>query len=562
MKKHSMLRRFLLPIFISTIALAVVVATFLPVMVKNTMLEASKNEAITTVMQFKTLRGYYAKNVISKAKAFGMTPHFDHKDDPNRVPLPATMVHELSENMKGLGSTFQLYSIYPFPNRKDRKLDGFQQRAWQFLVDNPKQTFSESMERNGESFLRVAVADTMQSQSCVNCHNSHPLTPKNDWRLGQVRGVLEVTKPLTSMHKLTGELRLSVVIGTIVITLTLMGLLTVLFKRVVLMRTHDLETSLSNLATGEANLTATLEVGVEDEIGNVAQNFNRFLETFRKLIFSITQTAAQLELSVDNVKIAATAINTKVLEQDNQTNVIATAINELTASIKDISVNAENAAANTRKTDGQLVGANDQMNKSVVNIEQLVEKTTSAVEVITSLGTQSAEIGVVLDVIKSIAEQTTLLALNAAIEAARAGEQGRGFAVVADEVRALAHRTQQSIDQIQQTVDSLQRIGNEAVGQVTDGSVLTEQTRQYVLEVSSSLKYAMGLEHNANDAVDNIAQAMEQQASVSEHMDESIVNLRDLAADSLDELNTVMGLLELVNKDTQKLKGELSRFKV
>ena len=156
----------------------------------------------------------------------------------------------------------------------------------------------------------------------------------------------------------------------------------------------------------------------------------------------------------------------------------------------------------------------------------------------------------------------TCLALNAAIEAARAGEQGRGFAVVADEVRALAHRTQQSIDQIQQTVDSLQKIGDEAVHKVTEGSDLTQATREYVSQVSDKLQQAMELEHNANEAVDNIAQAMEQQTLVSEEMDRNIVNLRDLAGDSIEGLNRVMTLLEQVNNDTHKLTDELTRFKV
>lgn len=562
MKKQAMLKRFMIPLGTILLIMTAVIVIFLPGKVQNTMLEATKLEAVNTVKQFKTLRGYYTKNVISKAKAFGMSPHFDHKSDPKKIPLPATMIHEVSQLIKSLGSSFQLYSKYPFPNRAGRRLDDFQKRAWQYLVNNPKDIFSEIVEQGDKSYLRVAVADTMQVQSCVDCHNSHPQTPKNDWQLGQVRGVLEVSKPLASMENLTADLRLYIILATFVMAIILLGLLTLLFNRVVLDRTHDLEESLSSLAKGGGDLTASISVGAEDEIGDVAQNFNRFLATFRGLIISIKQTAEHLEQSVENVRQATNTINVKIHEQENQTNAMATAINEVTASIKDISANAENAAANTRQTDTELIDANNQMASSVTNIEQLSNKMVSTVDVITSLGSQSKEIGVVLDVIKAIAEQTNLLALNAAIEAARAGEQGRGFAVVADEVRALAHRTQQSIDQIQQTVDSLQRIGGDAVEQVTQGSELTNQTKDHITAVSNRLKHAMDLEHNANEAVDNIAHAMEQQAEVSEHMDRNIVHLRDLAGDSLSELDKVLALLEQVNTDSHHLTQALGKFKV
>ena len=220
--------------------------------------------------------------------------------------------------------------------------------------------------------------------------------------------MLEVTKPLDQTLQMTNQLRLSIVIGTVLMLVLLMGLLIYLFNRVVLVRTRELEQSLGTLAQGKGDLTTSINVGVEDEIGDVANRFNDFIGAFRHLICSIIDTAKHLEHSVNDVREAAHAIQSLITEQESQTSSIATANNEVTASIRDICNNTDNAAANTRKTDVELVNANSQMSQSVNNIDKLNTTMASSVEVITSLGSQSKEIGVVLDVIKSIAEQTNL----------------------------------------------------------------------------------------------------------------------------------------------------------
>ncbi|WP_081216004.1 methyl-accepting chemotaxis protein [Pseudoalteromonas luteoviolacea] len=562
MKSQSMTRRFVFPLGSMMIAVAILVAITLPSIIKSTMLQITSDDAVVTVNQFKTLRGYYTKNVISKAKAFGMSPHFEHKDDKNAIPLPATLIHELSELISQSGSKVQLYSEHPFPNRQQRQLDRFQRDAWNYLTANPKEVYSKIYEDNNRQYLRIAVADTMQAKACVDCHNTHPLTPRANWKLGDVRGVLEVTKPLDNVTALTSKIRNYILFGALLVLLLMIVTLVTMFDRFVLRRTKKLEDSLANLASGQSDLTKYIDVDDDDEIGNVAVQFNHFQSKFKSLIESIIETANHLEQSVNNVRAATSTIHDKIQEQETQTQSIASAINQVTVSIKNISNNADQAAQSTNETDKNLISASQQMQHSVENIETLSSVMSESVSVITKLSEESKEIGVVLDVIKSIAEQTNLLALNAAIEAARAGEQGRGFAVVADEVRALAHRTQQSIDQIQDTVNALQRMGSEAVDNVTNGNSLTDETRNEVRQVAEQLKQAMELEHDANAAVDNIAQAMIQQSDASLEMDNNIIRLRDLASDSITELDKVISMLETVNKDSNQLTDELSRFKL
>ncbi len=156
-----------------------------------------KNDAVanaqTTVKQFKILRSYYTKNIVKKALASkALKPSYSHKDTPGEIPLPATLIHDLSELLTKAGTTLKLYSPYPFPVRGERQLDSFGKQAWSFLKSNPEQPFVKAESTAESEIVRVAIADTMVSKICVNCHNTRADTPKNDWKLKDLRGVLEI----------------------------------------------------------------------------------------------------------------------------------------------------------------------------------------------------------------------------------------------------------------------------------------------------------------------------------------------------------------------------------
>ena len=140
--------------------------------------------ASETVGQFKALRKYYVQNIIKKVLADGnLKPSINHAKEKKSIPLPATMIHDLSAALSKRDTTVKLYSAYPFPNRKDRKLDPFQTEAWEFINANPDKIFSQQATINGKEIVRVAIADKMVAQGCVNCHNGHPDTPKTGWKL-------------------------------------------------------------------------------------------------------------------------------------------------------------------------------------------------------------------------------------------------------------------------------------------------------------------------------------------------------------------------------------------
>jgi methyl-accepting chemotaxis protein len=166
-------------------------------------IEASKQNAVSIIDQYKTLRGYYVKSVVKKVKGndTGLKISYDHKTMKNGIPLPATLIHDMSELLgkkSGDNVKLKLYSEYPFPNRKNRKLDEFGKQAMASFANNPDSVFVRQEMFEGVDVVRVAVADKMVAQGCVNCHNSRPDTPKNDWKLNDVRGVLEVISPIST----------------------------------------------------------------------------------------------------------------------------------------------------------------------------------------------------------------------------------------------------------------------------------------------------------------------------------------------------------------------------
>jgi methyl-accepting chemotaxis protein len=162
---------------------------------------ASEMNAISIIEQFKVLRGYYVQNVVKKVKANSeIKITYDHKNRTDAIPLPATLIHDMSELLGKRSEEFiqlKLYSAYPFPNRRGRVLDEFGRKALAHFQENPEQTLVQRDSlANGQEVVRIAVADRMVAKACVQCHNNRPDTPKNDWRLNDVRGVLEVISPI------------------------------------------------------------------------------------------------------------------------------------------------------------------------------------------------------------------------------------------------------------------------------------------------------------------------------------------------------------------------------
>ncbi|MGR4043507.1 methyl-accepting chemotaxis protein [Pseudomonas sp. 910_21] len=307
----------------------------------------------------------------------------------------------------------------------------------------------------------------------------------------------------------------------LVIALLMAGLV-VLIVRSIVSPLRETVHAMANIASGESDLTRSLDTHGQDEVTELARHFNGFTAKLRGVVTQLQTSAAALEQSSSELGSNATEAQERSQQQSQQMEQVAAAISQVTSGVQDVAKNAEHAAGEVREAEAQAQQGQVNIDGSLQQIEQLSGTIDQAVEVIRTLAAESTQIGTVLEVIRSIAEQTNLLALNAAIEAARAGEQGRGFAVVADEVRLLAQRTQQSTAEIQGMIERLQNHSEAAVKVIGDSSRASQLTIEQAGLAGASLNAIGQALRTLNGLNASIASATLQQAHVVEDINHNV----------------------------------------
>ncbi len=283
--------------------------------------------------------------------------------------------------------------------------------------------------------------------------------------------------------------------------------------------------AMQDIAEGEGDLTQRLVVAGSDEIAQMSTAFNRFAAKIQEVVSQITGFTAQLASAATQMAAITETTSAGAKTQHEQTDQVACAVTQMSSTVQEVARNAGEAANAAHHADTEAANGRDVVAKTVNSINDLAREIDTVSQAIHRLGTDSDNIGKVLDVIKSIAEQTNLLALNAAIEAARAGEQGRGFAVVADEVRTLASRTAQSTREIQHMIESLQTGSREAVRAMDGGRVMAQATVKQAAAAGESLEVIAGAVSTITTMNMQIATAMEEQNSVVENINKNIVSI-------------------------------------
>lgn len=350
------------------------------------------------------------------------------------------------------------------------------------------------------------------------------------------------------------------IIGLVIASL--MAVLVAILIRSITKPLRDSMQAMANIASGEADLTRSLDVSGNDELTTLSRDFNSFTQKLRTVITQLFETSGSLDQSSNALGGLAGQAHKQSQQQSQQMELVATAINEVTYAVQEVAKNAEHASNEVNDAEKQADLGQRNIDASLQQIDQLSTTINEAVGVIQSLAEETTQIGSVLEVIGSIAEQTNLLALNAAIEAARAGEQGRGFAVVADEVRLLAQRTQTSTAEIHTMIERLQKNSGAAVTVIMNSSRASQATVEQASQAGESLGQIAQALRNLSGLNASIASATLQQSHVVEDINQNVTQAAGLAQESTLAAEQSSAAGKQLGDLAEQLNRLLKQFKV
>ncbi|ASJ97770.1 methyl-accepting chemotaxis protein [Shewanella marisflavi] len=322
----------------------------------------------------------------------------------------------------------------------------------------------------------------------------------------------------------------------------------------------QLEETAVDIAAGD--LTKRIRLGGQDEFAHIAEHVNRIASDFQQAVTNTHASTSRLASAAEENAVVSTQTQRNVLDQQQQTQLIATAIHEFTATVREVAQSAASAASASHEANEAAHGAQGVVDESIAVIEALSQELTSASEAMTLLAQHSDEIGSVVDVIQGISEQTNLLALNAAIEAARAGEQGRGFAVVADEVRSLAKRTQDSTEEIQKMIQRLQQGARGSMQMMQSGTEQVKLSVDKSLLVRGALQQILNSIEEINALNAQIATASEEQSSVTEEININITNISEISDQTAEGARQSSDATEDLARLAESMEADIAHYKV
>ena len=500
------------------------------------------------------------KDAISAASTTLTEPYLDTATN-ELVISAATPAERGGQNLGVVGGDLSLRMLVDTINALD--FDGM---GYAFLVsgdgkilvhpDKTKvmKTLAELYPQNTPALTSSYSEAELDGETRILSFSPVPGLPSVTWYVG-----ISVDKE--KAYAALSDFRTSAFVAAVIAVVFILLLLGMLIR--VLMRPlTDMGRAMANIAEGEGDLTRRLSVQSQDEFGELAMAFNRFVERIHGSIREVSSATQQVNEVAQRVLAASNSSMVNSDEQASRTNSVAAAINQLGAAAQEIARNAADASQQASGASHQAEDGRKVVERNIEAMKQLSSNISASCEQIEALNSQTVGIGQILDVIKGISEQTNLLALNAAIEAARAGEAGRGFAVVADEVRSLAHRTQTSAQEIHGMIEKLQ------VGARDSVSTMTESQRQSEasVDIANQAGERLGSVTRSIGEIDamnqSVATATEEQTSVIESLNMDITEINTLNQEGVENLQSTLRACGDLEQQAARLKQLVGSFRI
>ncbi len=605
---------------------SIVIAAISAVMLQRIKQQNTELVGVTTADQVAgeifAFRNLYSSELLPRAKSHGAQATYDFEATDDMLPFPATLVKTMGSQIQETnpGTTVRYYSEFPFAPRvgtAEAELDEFDHAALNAFEENPHEPYYRLEERGDSLVMRYVVADVMQ-EGCVECHNSHPDSLKQDWEVGEVRGGLEIVIPVD-------EAEIGLNNGTILLTtLVICGLASIsLFTWYIMQHNvlrpltatsramatvqegdfsvrapvysndemgvlatrvnkmiettgeivssaekerDDLQSSVFTLLSevsgvAEGDLTANAEVS-DGALGAVADSFNYMISQLRTIINDVQDATLQVSSSANEVQTTAEHLTMGSESQAAQILDTSAAIDEMTVSIQQVSENAALSATVGEQARANAEKGAEAVRDTIEGMDRIRGQVQDTSKRIKRLGDSSQRIGEIVNLIDDIADRTSILALNASIQAELAGDAGRSFAVVAEEVESLAERSTQATQQIGILIRNIQSEINEAIAAMESTSDETIIGAEIANEAGQRLHEIETVSDKLSELINSISLAAKQQARGSETIARSMTEIAEVTqqtAAGTREATSSIGNLAVLADD---LRSSVSAFKL
>ncbi len=476
--------------------------------------------------------------------------------------------------LKAREKGYQLKTPRQNPRNPSNAPDALESQALDYFARHPQATEYRLIDKE-QNALRY-FRPVRLSEPCLFCHGD-PRTSESLWgrsdgrdllgypmegkQVGDLHGAFEIIAPL---DEASATITANAIKGAGLIMLVTLVIAAGLFfttKRLVVEPLTALGLKLQDIAQGEGDLTARLEVKGKTEFAWVAHSFNQFMKKLRNLVLTVKDSSRDLAEDSNHLDRLAEGTEVGAASQRGELAHVAATMQQMTAAIQEIAHSTTKAADASQATDAEVKAGQAVVREAIAKIGQLASEVDKAAQVLRELEGDSDSIGEVLKIIGDIADQTNLLALNAAIEAARAGEQGRGFAVVAEEVRTLASRTQESTAEIQQTIERLRNRARQAVEVISKSKEQAQASMAEAHAVNTVLDNVTRMIDEVKEMNAQIASAVEEQSVVSEEINQNVVRVNAEVDAALSKLGETRQAIVHLHEQAGKLADIVGQFR-